>query len=89
MKIGASLRRPAAAVSRVQSDACNRPVRTDCESTFASAQSMRCTSCWADISRLRISTRLRRMIPTNCAMLSTKAVFPVDGRPAMMMKSEG
>ena len=62
-------------------------MRTLCESTRASAQSSRCTSCSFDISRLSTSTRLWSTTPAYLAMLSAKAVFPIEGRPAMMMKS--
>ena len=62
-------------------------MRTLCESTFASAHSSRCTSCSLDISRLSTSTRLWSSTPAYLAMFSAKAVLPMEGRPAMMMKS--
>ncbi len=75
MKIGASERRPAAEVSRCQSCACKRPVRTASESTRPSEDSMRCTSCWDDISRLSTSTFMCSLIPTCWAIDSAKAVL--------------
>ena len=62
-------------------------MRTLCESTRPSAQSSRCTSCSLDISRLSTSTRLWFRTPAYFAMFMAKAVLPMEGRPAMMMKS--
>ena len=55
----------------------------------ASAVSMRRNSCSLDISRLNTPTVISVFVPTCCAMLSARLVFPIDGRAAMMIRSEG
>ena len=89
MKILASESRPAAAVSRCQSDEDRNPVRTACESTFASEHSMRCTSCWADISRLSTSAVPRRVTPTCWTMFRAKAVLCVTTWSSVTYSCEG
>src|SRR5574342_611106 len=59
MKMGASDRRPAPVVSFGQSASERYPVRSLCESTLETEQSMRCTSCSLDISRLKMATGMR------------------------------
>ena len=58
-----------------------------CDSTVASVQSIRCTSCDALISRLKITTVRSSWSAAYCAMFSAKAVLPMAGRAAMMMRS--
>ena len=65
-----------------------KPERTFRESTRASAQIRRCTSCSLDISRLKISAGRRISTAAWAARLSANAVLPVDGRPAMITKSD-
>jgi len=44
---------------------------------------MRRNSCSFDISRLNTPTVMSVLVPTCCAMFSTRLVFPIDGRAAM------
>ena len=48
---------------------------------------MRMNSCSFDISRLKMPTVLPASMPQCSAMLSTKLVFPIDGRAATMTRS--
>ena len=58
-------------------------------STIASEQSMRWTSCSFAISRLKMPTGTPPRRAAFTAMFKQSAVFPIDGRPAIMMKSPG
>ena len=65
-----------------------RPVRRRELSTRAVEQRRRCTSCSRDISREKKATlRWAEEILMFLAMFNTKAVLPMDGRAATMMKS--
>ena len=55
----------------------------------ASDVSMRRNSCSFDISRLKKPTVMSVLVPTCCAMFSTRLVFPIDGRAATMTRSAG
>ena len=89
MKIFASLSVPIACDSRPQSRSPRNPPRSRCASMRASAVSMRRNSCSFDISRLNTPTVMSVLVPTCCAMFSTRLVFPIDGRAAMMIRSDG
>ena len=88
MKIRASASLPAAVVSFGQSPSRRNPFLTRCESTRASEVSMRMAICSFDISRENIATGLSASMAACWAMLRAKEVFPMLGRPAMMMRSE-
>src|SRR5208282_1885110 len=88
MNIGAFDSRPAALVSKGQSDGERNPVRTLCASTWACEHSMRWTNCSLDISREKIATGTLCPRQAFSAMDTAKALFPIDGRPAMMIKSD-
>ena len=89
MKIFASLSVPIACDSRPQSRSPRNPPRSRCASMRASPVSMRRNSCSFDISRLKTPTVMSVLVPTCCAMFSTRLVFPIDGRAAMMTRSDG
>ncbi len=55
----------------------------------ASDVSRRRNSCSFDISRLNTPTVMSVLVPTCWAMFSTRLVFPIDGRAAMMTRSAG
>jgi hypothetical protein len=65
------------------------PLRSFCASIRASDVSMRCTSDSLLISSEKNATFFCFSIAACCAMFSTNAVLPIDGRAAMMMRSEG
>ncbi len=50
---------------------------------------MRATSCSFAISSEKMATGMLRLEAAFCATFSTNAVFPIDGRAAMMTSSEG
>ncbi len=89
MKIFASLSVPIACDSLPQSRSPRNPPRSRCASIRASAVSMRRNSCSFDISRLNMPTVMSVLVPTCCAMFSTRLVLPIDGRAATMMRSDG
>ena len=78
---------PRASASRSQSSSVKLPWRTDCMSTCASPQSMRLASCSRGISREKKATVLRATMAACCAMLSMKAVLPIEGRAPTRMNS--
>ena len=55
-QIGAFISRSQAAVSRGQSSGASRPVRSRCDSTFASLHIIRCVTSAFDISRVKRAT---------------------------------
>src|SRR5213594_5196496 len=65
------------------------PSRTFCRFTRAREQSSRCTSCWLLISRLNTPTGSFSLIATCSAMFMASAVFPMLGRAAITIISEG
>ncbi len=87
MKILASLSVPIACDSRPQSRSPRKPPRSRCASIRASPVSMRRNSCSFDISRLKMPTVMSVLVPTCCAMFSTRLVLPIDGRAAMITRS--
>ena len=57
-------------------------------SILDSMESRRSPSCSRDISSEKMTTRPFFLIATFWAMLSAKAVFPMDGRAATMIRSD-
>ena len=55
----------------------------------AFAQTILCTSCSADISIVKMATVSFALSAALTAISMASAVFPIDGRPAMIMKSDG
>ena len=51
-------------------------------------ESMRWTSCSCPISRLKMADGVFSLIAAFAAMFSAKAVFPIEGRPAMITRSD-
>ena len=74
---------------RISSASVMVPVRTDCMFTPESEQSIRCTSCSRLISRLNMHTVFLPFTAAFWARLRAKAVLPMEGRPAIMMRSLG
>ena len=65
------------------------PLRTLRESSSDSATTKRIISCWALISSEKNATPFSKSTATFRASESTKAVLPIDGRAAMMIRSDG
>ena len=65
------------------------PVRSVWESTRDSMANRRFTNCSFDISREKIATVFLSFMVILCAKLSTNAVFPMDGRAAIKIRSDG
>ena len=86
---GASDRTPKASLIRRHSNSSIYPDRTRWESTAASMQSKRWTSCSVDISRLKSAAGAWNREATFRTIDRAKPVFPTPGRPAMMIRSEG
>ena len=63
-------------------------MRILCESTLAREQSRRSSSASRDISNENIPTTFRSSIEAFSAMFIAKAVLPMEGRAAMMTRSE-
>jgi hypothetical protein len=89
MKMGASDRFPAAMVSFGQSLSLRKPVLRFVPSTKASEQSIRIPNCSFDISNEKIPIGIFFWIAAHCATLRQKAVFPMLGLPAIIIRSEG
>ncbi len=87
--MGDSDRIPAPVVSFGQSESERYPVRSLWESTLATEQSMRWTSCSLDISRLKMATGMCSWTAACWAMFRQKLVLPMEGRPATTMRSDG
>ena len=56
---------------------------------FPSEQIKRLINCSLDISRLKIAVVIFLFMQTFCAIFNTKAVFPIEGRAAIKIKSDG
>ena len=89
MKIFASANFEAAAVKLGKSRSPKKPSRTFCKLTRAREQSRRCTSCWLLISKLNTPTESFSFIATCSAIFMASAVFPMLGRAAITIISEG
>ena len=76
-----------ASLRRTHSSSRSLPARTILESSFDSATSRRMSSCSLGISRLKNAMEALCFSAIFRAMVSTKAVFPIEGRAAMMMRS--
>ena len=74
-----------------QSSASKLPERSFSLSTLASAESSLVTNCSLDISRLKtkVAPGASERVATYLAMFSAKAVLPIAGRAATMIRSEG
>ncbi len=88
MNRGASESSPTALVSLGQSSSWRLPLRILWASMRARLASRRMVSCSRGISRLKTATGSLRWRQTCSAMFRTKEVFPMLGRPAMMIRSE-
>ena len=66
-----------------------KPVRTLWALTRAWEQSIRSTSCSRAISRLKTAVGIFPTIAACSAMFRARLVFPIEGRAAMMIRSEG
>ena len=88
MKMGASLNTPAASVRFTQSFLLKKPLLIFEESTRASAHSIRMDNCSFDISKENIATGTLASMAAFLAIFKARAVFPMLGRPARMMRSE-
>ena len=89
MKMGASDSIPVARVSFGQSESWRRPVLIRWESIRPMEQSMRRASCSMDISRLKTATGIFSIRAACWTMFMARAVLPMEGRPARMIRSEG
>ena len=89
IQMGASPRLASDVVILLQSSRFMWPVRNLCASTRASDASRRSSSDSFDISRLKTATGSCCRIATFPAMFSASAVFPIDGRAARMINSDG
>ena len=69
--------------------ASNCPVRNLLLPTSDSIETRRCTNCRFDISRENKATPFPNSIAAFRAKESVNAVFPMDGRAATIIKSEG
>ena len=79
---------PAPSISFSQSVSVRLPVLNTWASTWDSREKRRFTSCSLDISRLKIATARFWRNATCWAILSTNAVFPMEGRAAISTRSE-
>ena len=89
MCIGASCSLPTAVVSRCQSSSVSRPVRSLCWSSLPTDPRRRIASCAPDISMLNMATGNPLSTATCSPMFSARAVLPILGRPARMIRSPG
>jgi len=64
------------------------PVRIFCESTWEFMEIKRFASCTRDISRLNITVVMLFLIATFSAIFNTNAVFPIEGRAAIKIRSD-
>ena len=80
---------PAARARRGKSSSRSIPLRSRCASMRASDVSMRCTRDSLLISSEKNATGTLCSMAAYCAMFSVNAVFPIDGRAATMMRSDG
>ena len=77
----------ACAILRVSS--ChNDPVRNLCESTRATEHNIRCSNASFDISSENTATVFASSMAAFSAIFIANDVFPIDGRAAMMMRSD-
>src|SRR5690606_31614865 len=67
----------------------NFPVRRLCEDKPVPDEIKRVINCTLDISREKNATPLLDSIAMFRAIDNTKAVFPIPGRAAIMIKSDG
>ena len=88
INIGTSLSMPAASVAFCQSSWLMNPVFKRLESMRASEVSKRMDSCSLDISRENTATGTRSSTATLRARFRAKAVFPILGRAARIMRSD-
>jgi hypothetical protein len=88
-KMGAFASLSQAAVSRGQSSAASFPVRSRCDSTFASLHISRCVTSAFDISSVNSATGISCLSATFAAMQRASADFPMLGRAATMMRLPG
>ena len=89
MKILASASALSPDTSFWRSSRLRKPLRSLCESTRACEESIRNTSASRDISKENTPTTFPPRTAAFSAMLMANAVFPIDGRAAMMIRSEG
>ena len=89
MKIFASDSWLVAEVMRTQSSSEMRPLRMLLSGTWPIEDSMRVTSCSEGISMLKIATEalLSGLTAAYSAILTASVVLPIEGRPAMMIRS--
>ena len=78
-----------AAVSRGQSSGASLPVRSRCDSTFASLHIIRCVTSDFDISSVNRATGIWWRTPRLAAMQRPSADFPIEGRAARMTRLPG
>ena len=64
------------------------PVRMDCASIFEFMESKRLANCSLDISRLKNTVGIRSFTTTCSAILSARAVLPMEGRAASRSRSD-
>ena len=86
---GALVRRSAALMTFCHSSSLRSPTRSLWESTCPSELNMRRASCSLDISREKKATVFLLRMAALVAILRVKAVFPMEGRAATKMRSEG
>ncbi len=88
IKMGAWDKTPAASVIFIQSSWVMNPLLKRDESILASLLSIRNDSCSLDISRENMATAELLSTAAFFAILSAKAVFPIPGRPARIIRSD-
>ncbi len=79
---------PTAEVRRGQSSSLSLPVRTRCWSMRPSEDIIRIASCSPGISMENTATGTCPLIAAFSAIFMAKVVLPMEGRPAMMTRSE-
>ena len=87
MKMFVSLSSATCEVSRGQSSGPSLPVRTFCWSIRPSDESILMVSCSAGISMLNTMTGSLARIAASSTRFIENAVFPIEGRPATMIRS--
>ncbi len=86
--MGNSFKTPAASVAFCQSSWLIKPVLSLFESMRASEVSSLMESCSLDISKEKTATGLRSLRATFLAIFNAKAVFPMLGLAARIIKSD-
>ena len=79
----------AASISWIHSSSFNVPVLSFSASIPDSRENILLISCSFDISKENITILLFSLNATFSAMLSARAVFPIDGRAARSIRSDG